>query len=212
MKSKSYENLHKILGGLVRFIFRVHSHTPENEPDERDGQYIIVSNHISNVDPVLLCAATKKQQPHYMAKKELFKIPLLRGLIKALGAFPVNRGGADVGAIKHAIKLLEEGKCVGIFPQGHRYQGVDPKTTDVKTGVAMLACKTESQILPCFIKTKKRKITPFFTRVDIIIGKPISFAELAYDPEAKGEYARISSYIFEKVCELEDADISKKKA
>ena len=211
MKSKSYETLQKILGGLVRFIFRVHGHNVENEPKESEGQYIVVSNHISNEDPVLICSILKNQQPHYMAKKSLFKIPLLRGLIKALGAFPVNRGGADVNAIKHAIKLLEDGKCVGIFPQGHRYQGVDPKTTEVKTGVAMLACKTQSQILPCFIKTKKRKIS-FLTRVDIIVGKPISFSSLAYDPNAKGEYARISSYIFDKVCELENTDVSKKKA
>lgn len=211
MKSKSYENLQKILGGFVRFIFRVHGHNVENEPGDGDGQYIIVSNHISNVDPILICSILKKQQPHYMAKKSLFKIPILRGIIKAMGAFPVNRGGADVNAIKHAIKLLEGGKCVGIFPQGHRYQGIDPKTTDVKTGAAMLACKTESQILPCFLKTKKRKIS-FLTRVDIIVGKPISFSSLAYDPEAKGEYARISSYIFEKVCELENTDVSKKKA
>ena len=211
MKSKSYETLQKILGGLVRFIFRVHGHNVENEPKESEGQYIVVSNHISNEDPVLICSILKNQQPHYMAKKSLFKIPLLRGLIKALGAFPVNRGGADVNAIKHAIKLLEDGKCVGIFPQGHRYQGVDPKTTEVKTGVAMLACKTQSQILPCFIKKKKRKIS-FLTRVDIIVGKPISFSSLAYDPNAKGEYARISSYIFDKVCELENTDVSKKKA
>ena len=211
MKSKSYENLHKILGGLVRFIFRVHGHNVDNEPGDGEGQYIIVSNHISNLDPILICSILKKQQPHYMAKKSLFKIPLLRGIIKAMGAFPVNRGGADVNAIKHAIKLLEDGKCVGIFPQGHRYQGVDPKTTDVKTGAAMLACKTESQILPCFIKTKKRKIS-FLTRVDIIVGEPISFSSLAYDPEAKGEYARISSYMFEKVCELENTDVRKKKA
>lgn len=211
MKSKSYENLQKILGGLVRFIFRVHGHNVENEPKEGDGQYIIVSNHISNVDPILICAILKNQQPHYMAKKSLFKIPVLRGIIKAMGAFPVNRGGADVNAIKHSIKLLEEGKCVGIFPQGHRYQKVDPKTTEVKTGAAMLACKTQSQVLPCFIKTKKRKIS-FLTRVDIIVGKPISFSELAYDSEAKGEYARISSYVFDKVCELENTDISKKKA
>ena len=211
MKSKSYKNLQILLGGLIRFIFRVHAHNLENEPGDGEGQYIIVSNHISNLDPILICSVLKKQQPHYMAKKSLFKIPLLRGLIKALGAFPVNRGGADVNAIKHAIKLLEDGKCVGIFPQGHRYKGVDPKTTDVKTGAAMLACKTESQILPCFIKTKKRKIS-FLTRVDIIVGKPISFSSLEYDPEAKGEYARISSYMFEKVCELENTDISKKKA
>lgn len=210
MKSKSYANLQKILGGFVRFIFRVHSHTPENEPNENEGQYIIVSNHISNVDPIIICSVLKKQQPHYMAKKELFKVPVLKGIIKAMGAFPVNRGGVDVSAIKHSIKLLEDGKCVGIFPQGHRFKGVDPKTTDVKTGAAMLACKTQTQILPCFLKTKKRKLA-FLSRVDVIVGNPISFEELSYDPEAKGEYARVSRFIFDRVCELEATDTKKKK-
>ena len=210
MKSKSYDNLQKALGGFVRFIFRVHAHTPENEPAENEGQYIIVSNHISNVDPIILCSVLKKQQPHYMAKKELFKVPVLKGIIKAMGAFPVNRGGVDVSAIKHSIKLLEEGKCIGIFPQGHRYKGVDPKETDVKTGAAMLACKTQTQILPCFLKTKKRKLA-FLSRVDVIIGKPISFEELSFDPEGKGEYARVSKLIFDRVCELEETDTKKKK-
>lgn len=210
MKSKSYSNLQKILGGFVRFIFRAHAHNIENEPSENEGQYILVSNHISNVDPIILCSVLKKQQPHYMAKKELFKVPVLKGIIKAMGAFPVNRGGVDVSAIKHSVKLLEEGKCVGIFPQGHRYKGVDPKETSVKTGAAMLACKTQTQILPCFLKTKKRKIA-LFSRVDVIVGKPISFEELSFDPEGKGEYARISKLIFDRVCELEATDIKKKK-
>lgn len=210
MKSKSYSNLQKILGGFVRFIFRVHAHNVENEPSENEGRYILVSNHISNVDPIILCSVLKKQQPHYMAKKELFKIPVLRGIIKAMGAFPVNRGGVDVSAIKHSVKLLEDGKCVGIFPQGHRYKCVDPKETGVKTGAAMLACKTQTQILPCFIKTKKRKLA-FLSRVDVIVGQPISFEALAFDPDGKGEYARISKLMFDRVCELEATNTKKKK-
>lgn len=210
MKTKTYERWHKCLRGVVKVVFRVRAFDVDNEPDEKDGAYIIVSNHICNADPVILGACMRKQQPHYMAKKELFKVPVLKRIIKALGAFPIDRGGADVKAIKHAIKLLEEGRCVGIFPQGHRYQRVDPKTTPVKNGAAMLSTKTETQILPCFIKTKKRKITPFFTRVNVIVGKPIKFEELNYNPEEKGEYTRISNFIFEKVCELEAYDTKKK--
>ncbi len=210
MKTKTYERWHKCLHGIVKVIFRVHAHNIDNEPDDKDGAYIIVSNHICNADPVILGATMRKQQPHYMAKKELFKVPVIKSIIKALGAFPIDRGGADVKAIKHAIKLLEEGRCVGIFPQGHRYKGVDPKGTPIKHGAAMLSTKTQIQILPCFIKTKKRRIIPFFTRVDVIVGKPIKFEELNYNPEDKGEYARISSYIFDKVCELEAYDVKKK--
>ena len=210
MKSKTYANLQKYLRGVVKVLFRVRAYGVENEPDEQDGAYLIVSNHISNVDPVILCAVTDKQQPHYMAKKELFKVPLLNKLVGALGAFPIDRSGADVKAIKYAINLLNDGKCVGIFPQGHRFKKVDPKETPVKTGVAMLATKTQTQILPCFIKTKKRKITPFITKVEVIVGKPIKFEDLNYNPEEKGEYARITNFIFEKVCELENFETKSK--
>lgn len=209
MKSKAFSNLQKYLGGPVRFLFRVHAHNIENEPSEENGNYILVSNHISNLDPILICSVIKNQQPHYMAKKEIFKVPVLKNIVNALGAFPVNRNGADVNAVKHSIKLLEDGRCVGVFPQGHRQKKVDPRTTDVKNGAAMLACKTGTQILPCFIKTRKRKIYPF-SRVDIIIGKPISFEELNFNPEASGEYARVSRYIFDRVCDLENTELSHK--
>ena len=199
MKSKTYARFQKYLGGIIRVLFRIHAHGAENEPV--NTAYLIVSNHTSNADPVFLCASTKHQQPHFMAKKELFKVPLVNLLVKALGAFPVDRAGNDVGAIKKSINMLKDGKCVGIFPQGHRYMKVDPRTTTVKNGAAMLAVKAEAQVLPCYIKMKNNCWAPF-RRVDVYIGSPIPFEELAYDPEAKGEYARISEYIFDRICTI----------
>ena len=191
----------KYLAPPVRFLFRIHPHGSENEPDAADGPYVMICNHISNADPVFLCAATDKQQPHFMAKKELFKVPLVNKLVAALGAYPVDRAGADAGAIRKTIKMLGEGKCIGIFPQGHRQKGIDPRETEVKNGAALIAVKANATVLPCFVKTKKRKWTPF-CRVDVYIGKPIKPEELNYDPEAQGEYRRISQYLFEKVCEI----------
>lgn len=206
MKSKFYAFLKKTIGGLVGWMFRVRVHGAENEPTAEQGQYIVVSNHISNADPVFLCVALNHQQPHFMAKKELFKVPLVNKLVAALGAYPVDRGGADVAAIKKTIKMLGEGISIGMFPQGHRRMKVDPRQTEVKTGVAMVAVRAKAMVLPCFIKTKKRKWTPF-CRVDVYVGKPISFDELAYNSEQSGEYARIANYIFDKVCQIgESAD------
>ena len=201
MKSKAYIGIRKWLLNPVTFFFRIHAHNPENEPREEDGAYIICSNHISNADPVFLCAATSEQQPHFMAKKELFKVPVLNKIVKALGAFPVDRKGADVGAIRKTIKMLEEGKCIGIFPQGHRYKGVNPRGTEVKSGLGMIAVKAQANILPCYIKMKKRKWA-LFRRVDVYIGKPIKFEELQYNPEASGEYIRISNYVFDRICTI----------
>ena len=201
MKSKFYAFLKKTIGGLVGWMFRVHVHGAENEPTQEEGPYIVVANHISNADPVFLCVALNHQQPHFMAKKELFKVPLVNKLVAALGAYPVDRGGADVGAIKKTIKMLGDGISNGMFPQGHRQRGIDPRETEVKTGVAMVAVRAKATVLPCFIETKKRKWSAF-CRVDVYVGKPIKFEELAYDAEASGEYARISNYVFDKVCAI----------
>lgn len=204
MKSKFYNGMVKTLAPVVRVLFRIHHHGLENEPDESEGPYIVICNHISNADPVFLCAGELKQQPHYMAKKELFKVPLVNKLVAALGAYPVDRGGADVSAIKNTIKMLKEGKCVGIFPQGHRQMGITPREADLKNGAAMIAVRAEATVLPCYVRTKKNRFA-FFRRVDVYMGKPIKFEELGYDPDAAGEYARITNLMFERVCELYDS-------
>jgi 1-acyl-sn-glycerol-3-phosphate acyltransferase len=175
----------------------------ENEPTREQGTYLVIANHRTWADPIYLCCVLKHGQPHFMAKKELFKIPLLNLLIRALGAYPVNRGGADVGAIKHTIEMLKAGVCVGMFPQGHRYNKVDPRKTPVKTGAAMIALKAGVPVLPVFIKVKNNKHF-FLCRKEVIVGKPISIEEMNYDPEAPGEYQRVADYLFERVCELGD--------
>lgn len=210
MKSKFFSGIVKVLAPAVRFLFSIKLHGLENEPSAEDGPYVMICNHISNADPVFLCSGGTKQQPHFMAKKELFKIPLLKNLLAALGAYPVDRKGADVSTIKKTIQMIKDGKCVGIFPQGHREKGIDPRDAHLKNGAAMIAVKAEATVLPCCIKTKKMKFS-FFRRVDVYFGKPIKFEELNYDPEASGEYTRITNQIFEKVCELYDAAVAEEK-
>lgn len=210
MKSKFFSGIVKVLAPAVRFLFSIKLHGLENEPSAEDGPYVMICNHISNADPVFLCSGGTKQQPHFMAKKELFKIPLLKNLLAALGAYPVERKGADVSTIKKTIQMIKDGKCVGIFPQGHREKGIDPRDAHLKNGAAMIAVKAEATVLPCCIKTKKMKFS-FFRRVDVYFGKPIKFEELNYDPEASGEYTRITNQIFEKVCELYDAAVAEEK-
>ena len=80
-------------------IFLVFTKGRKNEPKLSEGPYIVCANHISAVDPIIICAATRRQQPRYMAKKELFGVPVLAPCIKALGAYPVDRSGADAGVV-----------------------------------------------------------------------------------------------------------------
>ncbi len=196
-----YRVLWVLLAAPIRFLTRIHVHGRENEPKE--GACLVICNHLVWRDPITLCVCLRHHQPHFMAKKELFKIPVLAQLIKAFGAYPVNRGGADVSAIRYTIQLLKDGVPVGMFPQGHRYNGVDPRTTKPKTGAAMIALKANVPILPMYIKVKGNK-AKLFCRKDVYIGKPIMPEELKYDPQASGEYDRIITQLFEQVCALGD--------
>ena len=194
----AYKFIYTKLKWAFMLFYRLRFVGAENEPDE--GPLLVCSNHISAADPFLVSAATRNQIS-YMAKKELFGVPIVGSILRSAGSFPVDRKGNDVGAVKKAIAILNGGGRVGIFPQGTRRPGEDPRKTDVKNGSAMIAARTGVDILPVFIHRKNN--TPrLFRKTTVIIGKPIKFSELGYDPEKSGEYARISERIFDEICKL----------
>ena len=197
--SRSYRIIYAILAGVVGRIFNIRVVGRENEPDE--GGFIVCGNHTSATDAIVLCYAFRKHQVRFMAKKELFKIPLLAPLIKFLGAFPIDRGGSDVGAIKKSVGMVKEGSCMGMFPQGHRYAGVDPRTTPTKNGAALICTRAEANVIPTYIM-RKNNAFKLFRRTWVVIGEPIPYEELAYNPEESGEYARITGIIFDRICTL----------
>ena len=90
-----------------------------------------------------------------------------------------------------------------MFPQGHRQNGKDPRSTKVKSGAALVALKAGVPILPVFIKVKNNR-SRFLCRKEIIVGKPITPDELQFNPDEAGEYQRIAEYLFERVCALSD--------
>ena len=82
---------------------------------------LIVSNHISQIDPPILGVAVLPRKSHYMAKAELFRIPVVRRAVHRMGAFPVERGGADRRALRLARDILERGDVLLMYPEGTRY-------------------------------------------------------------------------------------------
>lgn len=206
--NRFYAFLYALLAKLIRAIFRIRIIGAENEPT--DSGFILVSNHTSGLDPVLVCASMK-QQICFMGKKELFKIPIVGGFLKSLGGYPIDRRGADVGAIKTTVNMLKEGKCTGIFPQGTRYPGVHPRGTEVKNGVSLIAARSGADVLPVCIKTKAHK-AKFFRKTYIIIGKPIKNQDLNFEEE-KGHagYHNVAERIFNEVCDLYDTDVENAK-
>ena len=191
----------KWFGGLARRLFRVKVINPENEP--RDVNFIVCCNHTSAYDVVVISSCLENQF-NYMAKKELFGVPLLAQFIKAMGAVPVDRKSGDVGAVKKSIEILKSGSCMGIFPQGTRQKGVDPRTTPLKDGLGMLAVRSGVGILPVCIRTKKNKLK-MFHKTELVIGEYIPPEALAFeDLPAKERYAEITRLAFNKVCDMHD--------
>jgi len=164
---------------------------------------MVCSNHISATDVIFISAAIPKRKICYMAKAELFKIPLLKQFLKAMGTFPIKRGAGDVAAIKKSISLLREGGTVGIFPQGTRYKGVHPKDSSVKPGAGMIAWRAHANILPVAIITKDYKVK-LFRAIDVIIGKPISYNELGFEKGNHEEQIAATDKIFSEILKLHE--------
>lgn len=159
-----------------------------------DGGCVLVANHTQWADPVLVGTALGNQYPLVaMAKKELFQIKLLGPLISALGAFPVDRGTADIGAIKTSLKAVKEGKKLLIFPEG----GTKHKAGDeAKVGAAMIAARTGAPIVPIYISENKK----FRSKVYVVFGD-------AYIPEktkSKDGYRAIADDIMRRIYALKE--------
>lgn len=163
-----YRVLRIILRGLF-ILVGLKSRGSDNLPTE--GAVIVAANHVSNWDPIVV-GVILKRQVHFMAKAELFNNKFLGTLLTKVNAFPVRRGAADRKAIRSAMKCLQEGKVLGIFPEGARNKtGEDMKA---QSGVAMLALKTGAPVIPVACVGTERKLPLGWLRpLEVRIGEPI---------------------------------------
>ena len=158
---------------IYKFVFKGHLIGRENIPQK--GSFIVVSNHGSLLDPPLLGHALDRNIS-FMAKAELFKIPLLGFIIKACGAYPVKRGIADKNTIKTACEKLSNNKSIGIFIDGTRQK--NGRVNKPKQGAALLAFKNQKLLLPVALVNSHKLIRfkfciPFFSKIVIKVGKPV---------------------------------------
>ena len=132
-----------LLFGLLRVACGLRVEGADHIP--RRGPLIVVSNHIHNMDPLVVAVAIPRPV-HYMAKKELFAVPVLGPVITFCGTFPVDRGRADRQAIRIAEATLEQGIGLGIFPEGTR--SPDAAIAQPLPGAAMIALRSGAPVLP----------------------------------------------------------------
>ncbi|MDJ0633168.1 MAG: lysophospholipid acyltransferase family protein [Xenococcaceae cyanobacterium MO_188.B29] len=128
---------------VLHTYFRGRIYGAEKVP--QSGALIAVCNHASDFDPPILSNCLRRPVS-YMAKEELFKVPLFKQGIKLYGAYPVKRGASDRSAIRAAMKALENGWIAGIFLDGTRSK--NGKVNNPKLGAALIAAKTQVPLIP----------------------------------------------------------------
>ncbi|WP_269622217.1 lysophospholipid acyltransferase family protein [Prochlorococcus marinus] len=163
---------------IFRLLFRGRITGTNNVP--KNGSLVVVANHGSHLDPPFLGHALGRPVA-FMAKAELFKIPLLAAIIRACGAYPVNRGASDRHAIRVASSKLNQGWATGLFLDGTRQK--NGRVNNPMAGAALLAARTESNLLPVAIINSHKalrkgflfpRFLPIHLRVGEVIPPPIS--------------------------------------
>ena len=159
----------------------------ENIPSE--GAFILAANHVSNWDPPFLGTFIEREV-NYMGKEELFANPVMAWICRALHVFPVKRGAADKTAIKTAVKILREGKCFGIFPEGTRSK--TGKLGRAEAGVSLIAAMTKVPIIPAAIVNTEKIFSraEFLPRPAVVYGEPMKFAGSTKDRDGLDAFAQ----------------------
>lgn len=180
---------------IVRTLFRYRVIGAEKVP--LTGGLIVASNHVSNFDPPILGVSVPRPVS-YMAKKELFAMPVLGPLIGKLNAFSVDRQAGGTAALRASLRMLKEGRCIGIFPEGGRNVRGDARE---KGGVAFLAAASGAPVVPVAV-VGTRRLRPF-ARVTVIFGDPI---QIVRNREADGDdLEKGAAEIMQRIRALEES-------
>jgi 1-acyl-sn-glycerol-3-phosphate acyltransferase len=185
-----------LLHVLWRFRVRGVEHIPLK------GGVIVAANHVSVFDPPALGCALPRQLT-YMAKSELFRNPLFGRLILALGAYPIERGRGDVGAIKRSVALLREGRALAMFPEGTRnFEG----KRGAQAGAALLAGLAGVPIVPAYIGGTDGAAR--LARITVTFGAPLQVERS--QKASREELAKLTDEVMGRIRALKEDSSSKR--
>ncbi len=172
----------------------------ENMPTK--GPVILAINHVSLWDP-LVAASSVHRQVAFMAKEELFEIPVLGSIFSKLGAFPVKRGQGDMNAIRQSLAILKGGGVLGLFPEGTR-----SKTGEIQKGMpgmVLLMEKSQASVVPVKVYGTANLLTKGWGKIAIIIGKPLTAQMLKVPDGVENRREWIADQIMKAMIELPEA-------
>lgn len=188
----------------MRLLFGLRSRGTEHVPAE--GPVLLVANHSSLLDPPLVGGVAPRRLS-FLAKAELFEIPLFGALIRGLGARPVRREGADVGALRTALRVLKDGGALLVFPEGTR--GEEGVLRSAKPGAGMLAVLGGAAVVPVYVSGSGRawprgRRLPRPTRVTVTFGPPLP-ARQGTGRSKKDDYEAVSQQMMAAIACLRDS-------
>ncbi len=187
---------------VARILFSIKIQTGFNVPN---GPFIAICNHESYLDPPIVGNIFHKYDISFMAKQELFDVPILGAWFRIVKCIPVKRGQNAIGAVKEAIKRSKKGQNIALFPEGTRSEG----TGDIqaaKRGTGFLVAKAKVPVIPIFIEgsgdalPKKGKMK-FRGKVKAYVGAPIYPQEYLL-PGEESNYALIANLLMDKIADL----------
>ncbi|MDI6745082.1 MAG: lysophospholipid acyltransferase family protein [Thermodesulfovibrionales bacterium] len=186
---------------LFKILFRFKIINIEKVPEK--GGVIVVSNHVSHLDPLVIGAAIRKRQSTFMAKRGLLKIPLIGAFVKTF-SFPVDRGAPQPSTIKEAVRRLKNGELIVMFPEGGRSR--DGSLLDAKRGTGLIAALSGAKVIPAYIDGTDRALpagAKFIkpSSISLIFGSPI---EIEGNESGKDLQERIGNDIMKEIGNLKN--------
>ena len=189
-----YKILYSIIIPFFRVFYRVKITGRENIPQ---GACVVCANHTSMFDAFFAAMPFSTRCPLvFMGKIEIFKIPVIGKILRAIDAIPVDRGSTSMSTLREAIARLKEGRKVMIFPEGTRVREEASDVSGAKTGAAMIACRADVPMLPVYITAKKH----VFGHVDVIIGKAVLPEN--YEGNGSAKYKAVVESVFGEILRL----------
>ena len=205
LESVIYFVSYLIYKAILKGFFGFEVKGAENVPEK--GPFIIASNHVSYADPTVIAVTCNTAQIFFIAKHELFNIPVFGLWVRAVGSIKIERNSHSSEPLRKAVNRLREGRALGMFPEGRR--STDGNLQKAQPGMGFIAAKSGAPVIPVYISGTD-KVLPKgrrwvrFGKITAKVGKPVDLQETLGIPEKRKAYEAIGEKVMGAIARLKD--------